>query len=363
VWEKGAVFFKLQLPDMKGKELFVVTDVEKGQALKVSGDDLRKGIELYVPELHWSFFRIEPFEKGKNYTFTTVQKITETKKRLLPQLKKALAEEDKLLAESSGKQLTSFDFHAAPEVRSGDLVCRRVAGSKNGEVEIIAPQYRIEIDPARSGRISSWKVNGVELALGREAGLGFGVIGCWMPHYRLLKHKYTLTDVQSVNGKLMVELTLGSDRKNIFGIKSRYWFDPTGFRQEMTVCNEGKMATDIMVRFHTYSGMIAGGTVTADGKKVPVLPHVVFFRNGRQIPNAEAPMRAEKVFEQKIDHCIFTKKGVPFKLEFKGEDLYGVMMWSNPGQTAASFEPSYAPVLRVAPGKSVKAAQSWHFLK
>ena len=363
VWEKGGVFFKLQLPDMKGKGAFVVTDVEKNESLKVTADELAKGVELYIPELHWSFFRIEPFEKGKQYTFTTVQKITGLKKRLMPQLKKALAEEDKLLAESGGKQLSSFDFDAAPEIRSGDLVCRRIAGSKYGEVEIAAPGYRIVIDPARSGRISSWKINGVETALGQDTGLGFGVIGCWMPHYRLLKHKYTLTDVQSIGDKLMVELTLGSDRKNSLGVKSRYFFDAKGFRQEMTVTNEGKMATDIMVRFHTFSAMIAGGTVTAKGKEIPVLPHVVFYRNGKEIPNAEAPMRAEKTFVQFMDHCVIAKKGVPFKLEFKGENLYGVMMWSNPGQTAASFEPTYAPALRVAPGKSVKAAQEWHFQK
>ena len=358
VWEKSGVFFKLQLPDMKGNAPFVITDVESGKSLKVTADALRTGVELYVKELHWGFFLVEPFDKNKKYAFITAQEMAELKKKLLPGIQSARDGEDKLLSQSGGAPLASFDFGASPEIRSGELLCRQVKGAARGEVEIIAPGYRIEIDPFNNGRISSWKAHGVELVPPNE-NFGFGLAGCWMPHRRHLRGQFTLTAIKTVGSKLQVELTRPASRHSAFEVKSRYLFDTAGFRQEAEVFNRGKMASDMMIRFHTFSSMIAGGTITAGKNPIPVLPHVVFFRHGRELPNAELPLRAEKSFAFPVDRCTVTKKGIPFKLVFKAENLYGVLMWSNPGQTVASFEPTFAPVQRVQPGKSVKAAQSW----
>jgi hypothetical protein len=362
VWEKSGVFFKLRLPGMKGNAPYVITDVESKKSLKISADELSKGVELYVKELHWGFFLVEPFDKGKKYTFITAQTVAELKKRLLPRIRSAYEEENKLLSQSGAVQLASFDFGASPEIRSGELLCRQVKGDTKGKIEVISSSYRIEIDPVNNGRISSWKINGIEIVPVNQ-DFGFGLVGCWMPHRRHLRGPFTVTDIKTSGSKLQVDLTMLPSRRNAFEVRSRYLFDTAGFHQEVSVFNRGKMPTDLMIRFHTFSSMIAGGTITAGKNPVPVLPQVVFFRNGRAIPNAELPMRAEKSFAFPVDRCVVTKKNIPFKLVFKGENLYGVLMWSNPGQTVASFEPSFAPVLRVLPGKAVKAAQSWHIEK
>ena len=358
-WEQSSVFFELRLPDRKGSDPLVLTDLESGESLKVTGDMLNKGVELYVKELHWGFFRIAPFDKNKKYAFITPQTIAERKKVLLPAIRKAFEAENKLLAESGGTQVASFDFGAQPEIRSGELVCRPVKNSAAGAVEIVSPNYRIELEPAVNGRISSWKVGKTELVLAGP-GLGFGVAGCWMPHRRHLRGKFVLTDVKAVGGKLLAELLLPPDRHSSLETRSRYLFDTTGFRQELEVCNRARMPLDIMVRFHTFSTMLLGGRIMAGKGELPIQPRVIFFRHGAEIPAAEVPLRAEETFQRPADHCVITKKGVPFELEFEGVDLYGVLMWGNPGQTAASFEPTYKPFMRLSPGQSARAVQSWH---
>lgn len=361
-WEKGGVFFKLQLPDFKGNGSYVITDVQKGISLRTTGAELGKGVELFVKELTWAFFLVEPFEKGKNYNFTTASKIAGQKKKLLPVLKKAAAEEDKLLKESGPAQVNAFDFSAMPEIRAGNLLCRKLAGSATGVVEIIGPGYRIEVDPAVNGRIRSWKVGNRELAAASPE-FGFGVIGCWMPHRRPLRGKYILTNVENRNGKLCLELKLASDRRNSFEVNSRYIFDDTGFRQEAEVINRGKLPTDIMLRFHAFSSALAGGRVMGGTKVLPVLPKVVLFRNGEKNENTEFPLRAEESYDASVERCVITPANASFKLLFNASELYGVLMWNNPGFSVASFEPTFSPVRRVQPGKSVKAAQEWHIVK
>ena len=277
-------------------------------------------------------------------------------------MKKAAAEEDKLLKESGPAQVNAFDFSAMPEIRAGNLLCRKLAGSAAGVVEIIGPGYRIEVDPAVNGRIRSWKVGNRELAAASPE-FGFGVIGCWMPHRRPLRGKYILTNVENRNGKLCLELKLASDRRNSFEVNSRYIFDDTGFRQEAEVINRGKLPTDIMLRFHAFSSALAGGRVMGGTKVLPVLPKVVLFRNGEKNENTEFPLRAEESYDASVERCVITPANASFKLLFNASELYGVLMWNNPGFSVASFEPTFSPVRRVQPGKSVKAAQEWHIVK
>jgi hypothetical protein len=249
-----------------------------------------------------------------------------------------------------------------PEIRSGELLCRRTANSAAETVEITAPGYRIEIEPAVNGRIRSWKVGKRELAASNPE-FGFGVPGCWMPHRRPLRGKYILTNVESRNGKLHVELKLPPGRRNPFEVNNRYIFDNSGFRQETEVINKGKLPTDIMLRLHNLSTALAGGSVMGGEKALPILPKVVLFRNGPKNENAEFPLRAEESFNAAVERCVITPEGSPFKLEFKARGLYGVIMWNNPGLSVASFEATFPPVHRVQPGKSVKAAQEWHIMQ
>ena len=361
-WEQSGVFFTLRLPDMTGNAPLVLTDLESGESLKVTGDMLKQGVELYVKELHWGFFLIEPPRKEKKYTFITPRTLAERKKALLPGIRKAFEAENKLLAESADAPVASFDFGAQPEVRSSGAVCRPVKGSAAGAVEIVTPEYRIELEPAVNGRIASWKVGNVELVL-KNAALGFGVIGCWMPHRRLLQGKFVLTDVRSEGDKLRVELLFPAGKHNTLETRSRFLFDRTGFRQELKVVNRGKMAADVMLRFHTFSSMISGGKIMSGGREVPIHTKIVFYRHGSEIPDIETPLRAEETFEQQVTPCVVTKKGVPFQLEFRADALYGVLMWGNPGQQVTSFEPTFAPAMRLRPGGETGAVQSWHIKK
>lgn len=362
VWEKGNVFFKLTLPDYKGKAPLVITNVQSYESLRVTGEELQKGIELQLKELQWAFFLVEPFDKNKNYAMITKQQIAERKKALLPAITKAWEEENALLKASGPAQIASFDFSAIPEVRSGDIVCRPVKGARNGEVEVVTPLCRFEFEPAVHGRIKSWTVGKTELVAPSEH-FGFGVSGCWMPHRRHLRGKFTVTNVKSVNDKLLVELLMPPDRHNPFEVRSRYFFDNRGFRQELSVTNRGRMPSNIMLRFHIFSSLISGGSVTAGGKALPILPKVVYFRNGLKNGDAEFPLRAEESFDVPHSCYTFSKKGIPFNLEFSADNLLGVVMWNNPGHTLASFEPTFAPVQGVKPGEQVNAAQSWHIIK
>ena len=58
-------FDELDIVDFKGNALYALTDVQTNRSLKVTAGELRKGIELYLGELQWKFFIVEPFEKGR----------------------------------------------------------------------------------------------------------------------------------------------------------------------------------------------------------------------------------------------------------------------------------------------------------
>ena len=362
IWERSGVFFKLQVPGLAAQKRYAVENLENGETLAATGQELAKGVESAVKALGWTFLKISPMEPGKKYALITAETVQKRKAAALPEIRKAYAEEEKLLAEAGSRQLRSFDFGAIPEIRSGKMVVRENRDLPGSPVEVTAPDYTVLLDMENGGRISSWKCQNVEL-VPQKSIQGFGLAGRWMPDRRHFSGKCVLTDIQPRENGVEVTVIRPLVRKEELQLKSVYTFTPEGFHQRIEVLNTGKLPKDVMLRFHTLTNMLLGGKMVVDGVEIPTYPNVVFYRSEAPDADAEFPLRAEKIFNRKISSCSFTKAGVPFTLVFTSADLFGVLMWNTPGIMHASFEPTFKPVRRLAPGQSCSAWQKWEIKK
>ena len=354
IWEKDGVFVKVSFPDIKKGKWIFKSEFPKHDIV-CDASEVQKGIEIFVPALSWRFFRLLPYDKklltGKAITPAQVAQL---KKKLLPSLKKSYEFEEKLLSARTD-EFPEYDFGALPEIRSANVSVTGTRLNGSQAVSIKTPFYTAILDPAKGGRLYSFKVKGKEI-VAPTTDSGLGLPGCWMPIRRIIPRQMHLVAITPGKNSVVVKLRHPADTKTSFAWEVIYTFSEKGFKESFTVTNTAKAPIKVMARFHnmlkepsrTNPVSLLMGTRKI---KLPLECSVA-----RVAPANEA---ADKVFNVKnywqgSDGVIFPQSGVTYK----AEGLYGYYFWNSPGASAASFEPTFKPV-SVAPGKSTAVTQEW----
>ena len=354
IWEKEGVFVKLSFPDIKEGKWILKSEFPQEDHL-CTAEELQQGVELFLPPLSWRFFRLLPFDKklltGRQITRT---QITQLKEKLLPALKKAYAFEEKLLS-SRSDDFPEYDFGALPEVRSANVSATGTRLNGAQAVSIKTPLYTALLDPAKGGRLYSFKVRGKEI-LSPTSESGLGLPACWLPFRRTIPRQMHLAAVTPEKNGVRVELRHPADTKTPFSWQVTWHFSAAGIRETFTITNTAKTAVKVMARFHNMLSEPSRNNAVSfimGGRKVKLPLECSLARI------APADDSADKLFNvsnywQGAETVLFPRSGV----DFKASGLYACYFWNSPGAAAGSFEPTFTPVT-VGPGKSVTVAQEW----
>ena len=355
LWEKEGVFAKIAFPDIKEGKWIVRSEFPKSYRV-CTAKELAEGIEVYLPALSWSFFRVLPFDKNlMNGVEMTAAKVDELKKKLLPRLQKSFEFEEKLLR-SRTDDFPEYDFGAMPEIRSGNVV---VSGTRlNGAQAALVktPSYTAILDPEKGGRLQSLKINGKEiLAAGSESGLGLP--GCWAPVRRTIPRKMHLYAIQQEKECVSVKLRHPADSKTPFAWEIVWSFSDKGIKQSFTLENTAQKAVKVVQRFHNM--------LNEPGRENPVSFIMGGAKKKLPLENSVARVAAkdesvENLFNVKNiwqggSNIEFPRSGV----KFSAKGLYGFYFWNSPGAASASFEPTFLP-LTLEPGKKSTVTQEWN---
>ena len=354
LWEKEGVFVKIAFPDLKKGKWIVRSEFPKTYRV-CSGAELAKGIELYLPALSWSFFRVLPFDRklmeGEQITVSSVEQL---KKKLLPRIRRSFAFEEKLLSTRTD-DFPDYDFGAMPEVRSANVTVSGIRLNGAQAVLVKAPHYTAVVDPEKGGRVQSLKIRGKEV-VSAGIGSGLGLPGCWAPIRRIIPRKLHLCAITPEKDGVSVKMQHPADSKTIFAWEVVLKFTAKGIAQSFTVINTTQKPMRVIARFHNM--------LKEPSRENPVSLLMGSKKVKLPLENsvariAPADSTVEKLFNVnniwsgsgKIE---FPKSG----LKYSADKLYGVYFWNSPGAASASFEPTFQPVT-LQPGKKSTVTQNW----
>lgn len=363
-WALADAFVNLQVKGLQGN--LVLRQPHQGTWRRTSAEQLTQGITIHLPSLKWDFYLIEAWQPGQDYgREITAAEINQRWDSQRQNITAALAEEDKILA--ACKRISSFndfDFSEVPEIAAGGVSLRELRLESRQALQITAPDYRIELEPARGGRVRSLVIRGQEAVCPNDE-LGFGVLGFWAPTRNLFTQAYRIAEITPEADHVQVVLERPDNGQGLKLVLS-YQFFPDRLRETATVTNLGEVDQELLLRFHHLLGHLSrregkDGSLRIGSEEVPIVQKHRFLQTGTAtdrllktiINDAPVPVNGQTVE--------FAAPFFNYRLRFESATpLLGYYMWNHPGIVAGTFEPTYAPEPgKLKRGESRSISQEW----
>jgi hypothetical protein len=350
-WEKSPVFIKLRVPDLSGDYLLLQPHL--GQYRRTSGTELAAGIKLYLPALTWEFFLLEPDQgqavSGTEYHAADIEALYAEK---LPLLLATMEQENAALSRRKHEaSIVEYNFDETPEIVSGPVTLKELRREGKQALEVLAPKYRLVLEPEHGGQIASLLCHEQELASN-----WIGRIGFLKPSSFICESPMQIRQIRPLAQGVAVEL----NRKNVSGIDLtvNWTFLPDGFTQQVRVSNATAAEFTLIPRFHSMMRYLAPeGTFTIGTESFRSEQQNRLLLTADDSEKLAARLSVNAPLALPSGPVELTAPGQPQKLIFQTDTpLYGIYLWNSPGADNGSFEPIFMPQ-NLHPGQSTEFEQ------
>ncbi|NLF94716.1 MAG: hypothetical protein GX564_12595 [Oligosphaeraceae bacterium] len=353
-WEKSPVFIKLSAPDLSGD--YLLLQPHRGQYRRTSGTELSAGIKLYIPALTWEFFLLEP-DRGQAVSGTECRAtdIEALYAETLPLLRATMDQENADLSRRKHESsIVEYNFAETPEIVSGPVTLKELRREDKQALEVLAPKYRLVLEPEHGGQIASLLCHEQELA-----STWIGRVGFLKPSSFICDSALQIRQIRALAQGVEVELY----RKNISGLDLTvtWTFRPDGFTQRVGVSNATAASFTLIPRFHSMMRFLApDGTFTVGTDSFRSEPQHRLLLTATDSEKLAPRLGVNTPLALPSGPVEFTAPGQPQKLIFQTEaPLYGIYLWNSPGAENGSFEPIFTP-RKLQPGQSTEFEQQLH---
>ena len=365
-WISGEVFFKLQLKGLEPAGKYEVALPDRSCGV-FTGQELAKGILMQCGALRWQFITVKKADRPAQGKVFTQTQMAELMKSRLPGLEKAanfVAEEYRKQRAAEEKMLLKADLSGAKELDSDGLKLR-IAGER---LNVSAPNYTLQIDPLKGGRIVNWKTPNTTL-FAEPGNFGAGVDCFWTPSQQLLRPwKVSSCGKTAAGIAVTLEFAVTADYiPSLAGLRltKRYEFTKEGFTQTTTVANHSVDGVNFSFRFHAMPDFLTlrkAGSGTIDFGEVRFKRE--FFEKMFRFAPADAVVEKafpmHKVFQVNSCEGILRAPWSKTKLKaaFEKEKLQCFVCWDDLKDPGATFEAIFRRV-SLHPGEKVSYTQKY----
>ncbi len=363
-WALADAFVRLRVAGLQGE--LILHQPHQGTWCRASAEQLAQGVTIHLPPLKWDFYLLEPRQEGKDYG----REISEAEIQGRWQEKQeginaALRQEEKILAEFQRvSSFQDYDFGAVPEITAGEVSLQELRRDGQQALQIKGPDYNLELEPTRGGRVRSLVIRGQE-AICPNNEVGFGVLGFWAPTRTLFSRAYRIAEITPEQDHVRVVLER-PDQGQGLKLVLVYQFFRDRLRETATVTNVGKVDQELVLRFHHLLGHLSRregreGTLRIGSEDVPIAQKHRFLQTGTASDLLLKVIINDQPVPVKGQTVEFTAPFFDYQLRFESTTpLLGYYMWNHPGIVAGSFEPTYEPEPgKIRPGESRSVSQDW----
>ena len=365
-WISGEVFFELRLEGLAPAGKYEVALPDRSCGV-FTGQELARGILMQCGALRWQFITVKKASAPARGKVFTQKEMAELLKTRLPGLEKAAAftaDEYEKQRTAAEKMLLKADLSGAKELDADGLKLR-IAGER---LNVSAPNYTLQIDPLKGGRIVNWKTRGTTL-FAEPGNFGAGVDCFWTPSKQLLRPwKVTSCEKTSAGIAVTLEFAVTADYiPSLAGLRlaKRYEFTKDGFRQTTTLANHADDGMNFSFRFHAMPDFLTlrkagAGTIDFGNVRFKREFFEKMFRFAPPDAVVEKAFPMHKVFRVNSSEGILQAPWSKTKLKaaFEKEKLQCFVCWDDLKDPGATFEAVFRRV-SLHPGEKVSYTQKY----
>lgn len=337
-WQRGEAFVKVKIPGLDKKKKYAVAVPARNAVLAkdYTASELANGILLHVSALNFSFYIVEPVQKGKNYgTVVGKNGLAKLMKQRITAIRKVFNADKAYAAEFVA--VSSYDFAQTPSLAAGTVSVKPQKSLTDSVLQVKTPYYSCALDMGNGGVVTDLIYKGKKLVSEKHGMFRDALV---IPGPVTFNRSYDFVSWESSGEGAIVTLryTLGAKDPGALRklqIVKRYIFGEKKIGLQLELINRSGKTLEFTYRSHNIPTCFdRNGSLQVGKTSLKRLQTHIFH----PFPGSSGPVfDSQSGVGLRGSKAVFKGKNGTLVLQWK-MPLSGIYRWDSAKSSISSFE-------------------------